>query len=448
MAIIKFIAILFFSLGVSAKSQTSIYHLPMKPANLWLEHESRIATEKLEQNIAPAGTVAGVVIASPQKQDPNYFRHWVRDGALTMHVVLQLWKRATTSEEKSKWQTLLMNYVNFSRQNQLSQTLVGLGEPIFEVDGTPFLGPWGRPQNDGPALRAVVLTDWALNLLEQGQRDFVLKNLYNSKLPANSLIKADLEYVSHHWQESCFDLWEEVKAQHFYTKMVQRKALLLGAQLARQMNDGGAANWYEMQGRGLENSISLHANTGRDWVVPSMDWDGGHNSKPADLDSAVILGVLHGQLDSFFNVSNRKVQNTFTRLNEVFSSLYSINKTAPLSAPALGRYPEDIYAGSNFDGGNPWVLTTLAAAEYAYNMAFELGAKKSKKAHQWIEMGDRFVQRVQYHANPDGSLSEQMDRRTGFMTSARDLTWNYAAVLTAFWARNKSILTISKGLNK
>ena len=43
--------------------------------------------------------------------------------------------------------------------------------------------------------------------------------------------------------------------------------------------------------------------------------------------------------------------------------------------------------------------------------------------------------RVQLHANPDGSLSEQIDRHSGYMSSARDLTWNYAALLTAAWAR-------------
>ncbi len=31
----------------------------------------------------------------------------------------------------------------------------GLGEAKYEVDGSAFTGGWGRPQRDGPALRAI-----------------------------------------------------------------------------------------------------------------------------------------------------------------------------------------------------------------------------------------------------------------------------------------------------
>lgn len=33
----------------------------------------------------------------------------------------------------------------------------GLGEAKFHVDSTEFTGDWGRPQRDGPALRAAAL---------------------------------------------------------------------------------------------------------------------------------------------------------------------------------------------------------------------------------------------------------------------------------------------------
>jgi glucoamylase len=37
----------------------------------------------------------------------------------------------------------------------------GLGEPKYYVNGTAFTGPWGRPQKDGPALRATTLIAFA-----------------------------------------------------------------------------------------------------------------------------------------------------------------------------------------------------------------------------------------------------------------------------------------------
>ena len=36
-------------------------------------------------------------------------------------------------------------------------TLSGLGEPKINIDCTPFNGEWGRPQNDGPALRGIMM---------------------------------------------------------------------------------------------------------------------------------------------------------------------------------------------------------------------------------------------------------------------------------------------------
>jgi glucoamylase len=37
---------------------------------------------------------------------------------------------------------------------------------------------------------------------------------------------------------------EEISGDHFFTKMVQRKALILGAALANELNDPGAGQFY------------------------------------------------------------------------------------------------------------------------------------------------------------------------------------------------------------
>ena len=44
---------------------------------------------------------------------------------------------------------------------------------------------------------------------------------------------------------------------------------------------------------------------------------------------------------------------------------------------------------------------------------------------------------AEYHAADDGSLSEQMNRNTGFMQSAPDLTWSYASLLSALEQRSR-----------
>ena len=57
----------------------------------------------------------------------------------------------------------------------------------------------------------------------------ILNILYDSKYPTQSIIKKDLEYVSTNFYLEGFDLWEEIRGFHFYTLMVQRKALREGS---------------------------------------------------------------------------------------------------------------------------------------------------------------------------------------------------------------------------
>jgi len=47
---------------------------------------------------------------------------------------------------------------------------LGLGEPKYQVDGTRFNGAWGRPQRDGPALRAIALMTFSNWLIDNGQK--------------------------------------------------------------------------------------------------------------------------------------------------------------------------------------------------------------------------------------------------------------------------------------
>lgn len=62
----------------------------------------------------------------------------------------------------------------------------------FEVDRTPFTGNWGRPQRDGPALRASVLMAFAKNYLKvdaPAARDYIARHLYDGKVLTETAIK-------------------------------------------------------------------------------------------------------------------------------------------------------------------------------------------------------------------------------------------------------------------
>lgn len=57
-------------------------------------------------------------------------------------------------------------------------TGAGLGEPKFNIDGTRFNGNWGRPQRDGPALRATALMTYAEYLIARGQYNTAKKVIW------------------------------------------------------------------------------------------------------------------------------------------------------------------------------------------------------------------------------------------------------------------------------
>ena len=45
----------------------------------------------------------------------------------------------------------------------------GLAEPKYNLDETAFTEPWGRPQRDGPALRATALITYGKYLVANGK---------------------------------------------------------------------------------------------------------------------------------------------------------------------------------------------------------------------------------------------------------------------------------------
>lgn len=174
------------------------------------------------------------------------------------------------------------------------------------------------------------------------------------------------------------------------------------------------------------------------------------------FDAAAGCDALTFQPCSDRALSNHKVYV------DSFRSIYSVNSgIAPNAAVATGRYPEDSYYG-----GNPWYLTTLAAAEQLYDALTVWDAQGSlnvtnvsvaffQQFAPTVTAGtypassttygtltaairayaDGFVAVVAKYTPSNGGLAEQYTRAGGTPISAADLTWSYAAALTAFSAR-------------
>ena len=120
----------------------------------------------------------------------------------------------------------------------------------------------------------------------------------------------------------------------------------------------------------------------------------------------------------------------------------------------MGRYANDRY----YSGG-AYFFATLAAAEFYFRLAAALRAggriadtRENRRFLQRLgaaqasvegataatlamQRGDALLRTVQQYTPVGGELSEQFDRTTGVETSARHLSWSYAAFITAAASR-------------
>ncbi|TPX39432.1 glucan 1,4-alpha-glucosidase [Synchytrium endobioticum] len=449
----------------------------------WIKIQYKTSKTMLLHNVSPPGTRRGAVIASPSTEHPNYFFNWVRDSALVTNTIVTLWLKEANGEEAIPLENLIWDIADFNLDiMDTSSPCSCFGEPKFMVNGNAFTEPWGRPQNDGPSLRALTFIRYARHYLKTQFIDSGLEHSHASshyhhidilsRLPAMTVITRDLDYIAKVHSDICFDLWEEVNGHHFHTRLVQYAALTRGAEFIKTyLNDTKTADNYLLQAKTLLNRLTKdHVDTKGKMIRASVDVI-NDSKKYSNLDASVILAVLQADV-SEFSVMNPYVVDTVSKIVKVMSDLYPINKEGDDEklrskygdggrlAPAIGRYPEDVYDGYGISTGNPWFLTTLAMAEYLYKLSLfkhddsdsevlllqqnqprnDQGyAMSSRLRRSLIRAGDSFLWRVKKHAGETGSMSEQFHRNTGFMEGARDLTWSYAAFLTAIWARERAL---------
>ncbi|BDD58087.1 hypothetical protein MAP00_003394 [Monascus purpureus] len=434
----------------------------------WLARETPYALDGILNNIGPdgakaVGAVSGVVVASPSKSNPDskkekahangciciYFYTWTRDAALTVKCLTDLF----LVNGDVNLQSQIQNYI--SRQAYL-QTVSnpsgdlstgGLGEPKFEVDGAAFTGSWGRPQRDGPALRATALIAYANWLISNGQTSTAESIVW-------PVVQNDLSYVMQYWNSSTFDLWEEVYGSSFFTTAVQHRALVEGAAFAKKLGH----SCPDCLSQASQILCFLQSYWTGAYVL--SNFGGGRSGKDANS----ILGVLHtfdpdaDCDDTTFQPCSARALANHKVVTDSFRSIYSLNSgIAQGQAVAVGRYPEDVY-----QGGNPWYLCTLAAAEQLYDALYQWDRIGSlsitdvslgffQDLYPSAAVGDYasstetyrdIMAAVKAYANgymdiarkytpANGALAEQFSRDDGSPVSAVDLTWSYASLLTA-----------------
>ncbi|KAJ3417161.1 Glucoamylase, intracellular sporulation-specific [Chytridiales sp. JEL 0842] len=351
----------------------------------FLEAQSKESLKRMLRNIHPDGTIRGIVAASPSRREPDYFYHWVRDAALVMSTVVELYERSIkrNSSDSLFYESLLWDYAILEARNQQQETLSGLGEPKFNVNGEPYMLDWGRPQNDGPALRSTTLMKFAEVYMDVkgGAAEKVREYLYRPELPARSPIKIDLEYVAHSWRNPSVELWEEVRGHTLHTRAVQLGSLVAGDRFARRMGDPHAARYYSEQAKKLQTIINQeHWDERKGYLLATIGMISGPPEKTSNLDVSTVLGALHArQIRSNYTLhtletTSGRLLRTAIKVAREMKKAYTINEIAhtpegwPIG-PGIGRYTEDVYDGYRRGYGNPWFLATNALAELCFDVA-------------------------------------------------------------------------------
>jgi glucoamylase len=446
----------------------------------------------LGQTIRPA---PGSILASPEiaSYDPNpdYFFHWLRDSALVMDALRVLIAEQTLGLDAIGY---LTDFVQFSlglcrldgrdfprrgdfrraidpaflvharSESELSQVFGGrvLGEVRYNPDGTLDIIKWARPQNDGPALRA-------LAVLRFCQLDAFRDRADQASVRA--LLQRDLDYTLQHWREPCFDLWEEISGHHYHTRLVQYAALADGSAWMDATGDVTRARHYRVAAQEIGQRLDAHFDPDEGvYLCRVVDASEATSAAPARrLDIAVVLAVIQAaRTERPHSVLDPKVLATLARLEQLFAKEYAINRErASDCAPAMGRYAGDTY----FSGG-AYYFSTLGAAQFYFNFAEAIGGGaripisaenrilladmlgeppealtaasveprfREKLFKALLDRGDMFMAMVRAHTPASGELSEQFDQSNGAQTSAKNLAWSYAAFITAFASRKAAV---------
>jgi glucoamylase len=433
----------------------------MEPLDRWADRQYRHAASAMLLSVSPIGivktrpgfgqTVApkkGSIVASPvlaaYDPDPDYFFHWYRDSAVVIDALRLLFEDGSAAAEAL---AQFADFVRFSLslQNLDGRALVASaawrsrvaadfkkflrtdvelacvhGEAVaaetrVNPDGTLDISSWPRPQNDGPALRALTLLRWSRS------------TRFDADLGAavSVLLRADLAFTQKHWRDSCFDIWEEEKGLHYYTLCIAAAALEAGAGWLRQHGHGLEAHTAGTEAEAIRRSLDGYWLDDQGYYRSRQLESGQRSAK--ELDIAVILAALHGAGGgTAHSVHDARMHATLARLEALFDADYPINRNRPPSrAPAMGRYAGDVY----YSGG-AYYFSTLAAAEFCFRAAAGGSADP-----ELLERGDAFLETVRSFTPPSGDLSEQFDRKTGAQTSARHLAWSYAALISCIAAR-------------
>jgi glucoamylase len=409
---------------------------------LWLMFRNIASDGMVFDDPVNAGVVSspGAVLASPSWENTathvtqDYVYHWTRDAAIVATELAWAYSSGTLPDNQP-----LIDYVTFSQTCQ--QSAGDFDRASCYINGTQR--PWTN-QTDGPALQTLTL------LAIYRQLDTPTQAI------AAQLINANLNFLEGAYQGQTYNLWEEEYGYSFFARSVQLRCFQA---VAANTIGITVPTWLPAALTWLTSALDSHWNGEVYQSVLPVPTD---YRAPYDPNIDIVMSAIYGAE----SVTDPRLLATAAALRAQWADpsskyFYPVNGTdAALNlGPLLGRYPGDVYDGDTDDlvGDHPWGLTTANFAELYYRLAAKISSSRTVPADSLSATflsqvgvtattapldaaaslraaGDAMLQAVVYHSD-HLELSEQFDAVTGFEKSVSNLSWSYAAFLSAVRAR-------------
>lgn len=396
-------------------------------------------------------SLPGCVIAAPSFPantpgvDQNYVFNWVRDAAIT---AIEIAAAKLPVMVEGVGVEVLNNYVKFAKVCQDNATPT-MGHACYTITG--HARPWSE-QNDGPGIQSIAM------MQAYSQLDAESQGI------AREVIAKNIAYLLEVYKDPTTNLWEEHVSQTFFSRSIHLRCFRDFSKNALGMDvPAGVAPAIKW----LEQQIPNHWNGWCYVTMLSPDGPAGTSVMADDVGYDPNIDIVSAAVYGGVPVTDTKVLATAGHMRRLWADpasdcVYPINvedQTRGIG-PLMGRYPGDTYDGDvahPVRGGHPWPLCTANFAELYYKLATEIlrarkvplddlsreffaqvgvseEASPEAAAAALHEAGDMMMRAVVFHSD-HYELSEQYDGTSGFEKSVRDLTWSYAAFLSALRAK-------------
>lgn len=196
------------------------------------------------------------------------------------------------------------------------------------------------------------MVSYANYLLSNGDQDTVEKIIW-------PIVQNDLNYVSEHWNETTYDLWESLKSSSMFATAVQYRSLVEGNGLAKKVGKECPNCESQVCERLSWVILKVDANA----IIPQAPqvlcfmqsyWTGSYmlantGGGRSGIDIQTLLASIHifdpeasCASSGFQPCSDRALSNHKVVL-DAFRQRYAVNGNKSRGAIAVGRYPEDQY---------------------------------------------------------------------------------------------------------